>query len=556
MSEGLPRPAEGERLRQPGEHPDRLVDRVRQQDDGAAEAEQRAGPYRGRQFPVAQADLGQPGRLRGAERLPGEVGPDPVDGPGHRGGQRGRRRARPRPGRPRTTSGGPIRACDQRPVGQVEPVPQHRQRGARLERMVAGVAAHLVGEATSQLSPVARVGVPVAEHRTGRHGQAHPLQLGRAGPGPGVAARPARRAGRPCRPAPPPGSPPRRDGATAAVRRPARSPHRPPVRRPGSRNSARSPSRSGSGRASRSRAVSAPSGRTRTSTAGRADVQQRGWRAARATGSPSSRTSTRSVGWNRPGVSSASPRRTWSRAIPRRFTATRATAATRSRGSPSACSPRIRTRRPVTPSSSSSPVRSSPRAEGAGDHGAAAAHGERAVHPEPDRRGRRSAPASGRRAGPARSAARPDPAPVTALTADRLDRAERGRRDPRGRLLDRRAGVGQVGAGDREQPVPDVEGVQRGQVLGGLRHPALVGGDHDQRGRHRADAGEHVGDEPLMPGYVDERDRPHRTAGWSRRTRGRSSCPGGVPPPSGRAPSRSAPGPGSTCRGPRVRRWR
>ena len=44
----------------------------------------------------------------------------------------------------------------------------------------------------------------------------------------------------------------------------------------------------------------------------------------------------------------------------------------------------------------------------------------------------------------------------------------------------------------------------------GLRRPAVVGGDHDQRRGHRADPGQHVADEPLVPGHVDEREPPAR----------------------------------------------
>ena len=43
-------------------------------------------------------------------------------------------------------------------------------------------------------------------------------------------------------------------------------------------------------------------------------------------------------------------------------------------------------------------------------------------------------------------------------------------------------------------------------MLGRLRHPALVGGDDEQHRRHRPDAGEHRGDEPLVARDVDERD--------------------------------------------------
>ena len=44
-------------------------------------------------------------------------------------------------------------------------------------------------------------------------------------------------------------------------------------------------------------------------------------------------------------------------------------------------------------------------------------------------------------------------------------------------------------------------------MLLGLRHPALVGRDDEQRGRHRPDPGEHVADEPLVAGHVDEARR-------------------------------------------------
>ena len=97
---------------------------------------------------------------------------------------------------------------------------------------------------------------------------------------------------------------------------------------------------------------------------------------------------------------------------------------------------------------------------------------------------------------------------------------------------------------------------QRGEVLGGLRHPALVGGDDEQHGRHRADAGQHGRHEPLVARHVDER---HDLAAGQRRP-GEAEVDGHAPAPllgrSGRAPCRSAPGPASTCRGRRARRWR
>ena len=44
------------------------------------------------------------------------------------------------------------------------------------------------------------------------------------------------------------------------------------------------------------------------------------------------------------------------------------------------------------------------------------------------------------------------------------------------------------------------------QVLDSLGHGALVGGDHEQRRVNAADAGEHVLDEPLVTGDVDDAD--------------------------------------------------
>ena len=56
------------------------------------------------------------------------------------------------------------------------------------------------------------------------------------------------------------------------------------------------------------------------------------------------------------------------------------------------------------------------------------------------------------------------------------------------------------------RPWRDAERRQGVDVLGRLRHPALVGGDDEQHRRDRADAGEHRGDEPFVPRDVDERD--------------------------------------------------
>jgi hypothetical protein len=89
------------------------------------------------------------------------------------------------------------------------------------------------------------------------------------------------------------------------------------------------------------------------------------------------------------------------------------------------------------------------------------------------------------------------------------------------RLLGGEVGLHQVGLGHREQAVLDAERVQRQQVLGRLRHPALLGRYHEQHRRHRADPGQHVRDEAFVAGYVHER-RADRGPRPSTRNRGRS----------------------------------
>ena len=98
------------------------------------------------------------------------------------------------------------------------------------------------------------------------------------------------------------------------------------------------------------------------------------------------------------------------------------------------------------------------------------------------------------------------PWPVSALTATASIRAETGVCDLERGLPQRGRRIGQVGPGDHQDPVADAEGVDRREMLGRLRHPALVGGHHEHHRRCRARAGEHIGYESLVPGHVDERD--------------------------------------------------
>ena len=67
-------------------------------------------------------------------------------------------------------------------------------------------------------------------------------------------------------------------------------------------------------------------------------------------------------------------------------------------------------------------------------------------------------------------------------------------------------GVCEVALGDHEDAALDAEQVEDRQVLARLRHHAFVGGD-DQHGEvDAADAGEHVLDEVLVAGHVDDAD--------------------------------------------------
>jgi hypothetical protein len=101
-----------------------------------------------------------------------------------------------------------------------------------------------------------------------------------------------------------------------------------------------------------------------------------------------------------------------------------------------------------------------------------------------------------------------------ALAGDRADRdsldlavaPEARLGDPRRRLPQRRAGLGQIRPGDCQHPGADAERVDRREMFGGLRHPAAIRRDHEHHRRRRSGAREHGGHEALMAGHVDERD--------------------------------------------------
>ena len=66
--------------------------------------------------------------------------------------------------------------------------------------------------------------------------------------------------------------------------------------------------------------------------------------------------------------------------------------------------------------------------------------------------------------------------------------------------------VDQVLLGDDGEPAVDSQQVDDRQVLAGLRHHRLVGGDYEQCEVYAADSGQHVVDEPLVAGNVDDAD--------------------------------------------------
>ena len=65
--------------------------------------------------------------------------------------------------------------------------------------------------------------------------------------------------------------------------------------------------------------------------------------------------------------------------------------------------------------------------------------------------------------------------------------------------------VDQVALGQRDDAIRDPQQVEDGDVLARLGHHAFVGGDHQQGDVDAADAGEHVVDEALVAGHVDDR---------------------------------------------------
>ena len=99
--------------------------------------------------------------------------------------------------------------------------------------------------------------------------------------------------------------------------------------------------------------------------------------------------------------------------------------------------------------------------------------------------------------------------PLAGLGGDGNDRAvlEEGPAERRPDVLPHQLepfGLGEVGLGEDDEPRPDLEELADGEVLPGLGHHALVGGDHEHDEVDPAHPGQHVLHEPLVAGHVDD----------------------------------------------------
>ena len=65
-------------------------------------------------------------------------------------------------------------------------------------------------------------------------------------------------------------------------------------------------------------------------------------------------------------------------------------------------------------------------------------------------------------------------------------------------------GVGKIGLGDDEDAAARAEQMEDVEMLLGLRHHAVVGGDGEEHEVDAVGAGEHVADEALMAGDIDD----------------------------------------------------
>ena len=112
------------------------------------------------------------------------------------------------------------------------------------------------------------------------------------------------------------------------------------------------------------------------------------------------------------------------------------------------------------------------------------------------------------------SSARRSSSPAPVLRRDRDDgrvgeeAAAQVRRAPPRATSVEPLGVDQVRLGQRDHPAPDAEQLADVEVLAGLRHDALVGGDDQADQVEAAGAGHHRLDEALVARHVDHAEAP------------------------------------------------
>ena len=161
---------------------------------------------------------------------------------------------------------------------------------------------------------------------------------------------------------------------------------------------------------------------------------------------------------------------------------------------------------------------------GAGDDGAGALQGEAAVDGEAERGvGRR------RRAGVSGDRGEAGAQLVDAGAGGGGDLDDRGVLEAGAEQGVGDAGAGggdavrvdEVGLGQGDEAAAEAEEVEDREVLAGLRHHPVVGGDDEEREVDAGGAGEHVADQPLVAGDVDEADDRAVLAPACRRSRGR-----------------------------------
>ena len=162
--------------------------------------------------------------------------------------------------------------------------------------------------------------------------------------------------------------------------------------------------------------------------------------------------------------------------------------------------------KPARPDNDVIADRDTARQHGAGDDRAGARQRERAIDGEAEAAARRAAGPCGR--GLEQLRAQPGDARAgRARHRDHRRAAQRRRRQQVGNLvahLGETIGIHQVRLGDGHRAVADAEQVDDRQMLDGLRHHPVIGGDHQQHEIDSGGARQHVVDEALVPRHIDE----------------------------------------------------